>query len=186
MSTDQERFSRCWHSDAPRVLAYARRHVGVHDAHDVVSETFLVAWRRWNDVPDPAIAWLLVTARRVVGNQHRSARRRHALADRIALLDGVASVEDMTTPETALHRSEALEQLASLTEDHREALLLIAWDGLTTDQAATVLGLRPAAFRRRVSRARTALARIAEDPPEAQASPPVHPLAMPVTLKELR
>lgn len=185
MSADQERFSRCWERDAPRVMAYARRHVGDHDAHDVVSETFLVAWRRWSEVPDPAIAWLLVTARRVVGNQYRSARRRNALADRLALLDSVACVEGMT-PETALRRREALEQLASLTEDHREALLLIGCDGLTTDQAATVLGLRPAAFRRRVSRARTALARLADHPPGPRTSTPVRHPPMPVTVKNLR
>lgn len=185
MSTDQERFSTCWQRDAPRVLAYARRHVGDHDAHDVVSETFLVAWRRWSEVPDPAIAWLLVTARRVLGNQYRSTRRRDALADRIALLDSVASVEGMT-PETALRRREALEQLASLTEDHREALLLVGWDGLTTEQAATVLGLRPAAFRRRVSRARKALAHLTDDPPGPRTSNPVPHLSMPVTVKDLR
>lgn len=185
MSTDQERFGTCWQRDAPRVLAYAQRHVGDHDAHDVVSETFLAAWRRWNEVPDPAIAWLLVTARRVVGNQYRSTRRRAALTDRIALLDSVASVGGMA-PEAALRRSEALEQLASLSEDHREALLLVGWDGLTTDQAAIVLGLRPAAFRRRVSRARTALARLADDPPGPRTNTSARHLLMPVTVKDLQ
>lgn len=161
MSTDYERFTRSWREDAPRIMAYARRQVGGHDAHDVVSETFLVAWRRWDDVPDPAIAWLLVTARRVIANQHRSAKRQRALADRIALLDYVATPTGDTT-EAALRRRDALEQLAGLTEQHREALLLVSWDGLTTDQAAIVLGVRPAAFRRRVSRARASLDRLAD------------------------
>jgi RNA polymerase sigma factor (sigma-70 family) len=164
MSTHDERFAQCWREDGPRVLAYARRQVGGHDAHDVVSETFLVAWRRWDEVPDPAIAWLLVTARQVVGNQRRSSRRHVALADRIALLDGVASAAG-DTAEFALARREALEGLAGLTEEHREALLLVSWDGLTNDQAATVLGLRPAAFRRRISRARAALGHPDDDRP---------------------
>lgn len=166
-------------------MAYACRHVGAHNAHDVVSETFLAAWRRWDDVPDPAIGWLLVTARQVVGNQHRSARRQHALADRIVLLDNVATTAGDTL-ESALCRHEALEQLASLTEQHREALLLVSWDGLTTEQAAAVLGLRPAAFRRRVSRARAALNRLADDQSghsELRADPLLSLLA---TSKELR
>lgn len=185
MSTDHERFTRCWREDSPRVIAYARRHVGGHDAHDVVSETFLAAWRRWDEVPDPAIAWLLVTARQVMGNQHRSARRLHALADRIVLLDNIATTEGDTL-EAAQRRREALEHLASLTEQHREALLLVSWDGLTTEQAAAVLGLRPAAFRRRVSRARSSLTRLAEERPgRPRLSVDPH-LSMPVTPKELR
>ena len=159
---------------------------GGHDAHDVVAETFLVAWRRWDEVPDPAIAWLLVTARQVMGNRQRSARRQHALAHRIALLDVVATSAG-DTPEAATCRREALEQLASLSEQHREALLLVSWDGLTSDQAATVLGLRPAAFRRRVSRARAALDRPTDDRPGhlgLRVDPDLSALA--ITSKELR
>jgi hypothetical protein len=42
----------------------------------------------------------------------------------------------------------AISALASLPADDREALLLVTWDGLTTDQAAAVLGCRPAACAR--------------------------------------
>jgi RNA polymerase sigma-70 factor (ECF subfamily) len=167
------------------VLAYARRHVGDHDAHDVVAETFLAAWRRWDDVPDPPIAWLLVTARQVLGNQHRSARRRRALAERVVLLDGVAATA-ADSLEAALDRDEALQQLASLSEQHREALLLVSWDGLTNDQAATVLGLRPAAFRRRVSRARAALDHATDEPAGRTAISHLSLLAALATTKDLR
>lgn len=185
MSPNHESFTRCWRDDAPRVMAYARRHVGDQEAHDVVSETFLAAWRRWDDVPDPAVAWLLVTARQVMSNQHRSARRRKDLADRIVLLDSVATTEGDTL-ESVLRRREALEQLASLSEEHREALLLVTWDGLTTEEAAAVLGLRPTAFRRRVSRARAVLDRLAEERP---GHPGLHAdsrLPLLITSKEIR
>ncbi len=184
MSTHQERFTGCWRDDAPRVMAYARRHVGSHDAHDVVSETFLAAWRRWDDVPDPAIAWLLVTARQVMGNQHRSARRQRALADRIVLLGEVATSQPDSL-EGALGRQEALERLARLTEQHREALLLVSWDGLTTEQAAAVLGIRPAAFRRRTSRARAALDALSDDRPSPWARHLDPHLSLPVASQEL-
>ena len=145
-----------WHEEAPRVLAFARRQVGEHLAQDVVAETFLIAWRRWQEVPTPPIPWLLVTARKVIGNKARVARRSSALADRIALLDHVAAYA-ADTADTALSRREALERLARLHEQHREALLLVSWDGLTNDQAAAVLGIKPATFRRRISRARAAM-----------------------------
>ena len=56
MTSPTERFTECWHSDGPRVLAYASRHVGRDLAHDVVADTFMVAWRRWDEVPAEHIA----------------------------------------------------------------------------------------------------------------------------------
>lgn len=159
MSNPQEQFTELWHAEAPRVLAFASRHVGAEAAHDVAAETFMIAWRRWDDVPSPPpIAWLLVTARKVIQNRARASRRNRALEERIVLLDRVAAYAT-DSADTALTRREALERLARLDEQHREALLLVSWDGLTNDQAATVLGIKPATFRRRISRARAALLR---------------------------
>jgi RNA polymerase sigma factor (sigma-70 family) len=149
-------FTRCWERDGPRLTAYARRHVAPDEVHDVVAETFLVAWRRWDDVTDPPIAWLLATARKVVGNQRRARDRRRALHDRLALLGSAAASAD-DAGLVADDRSAALGALAALPEQQREALLLLAWDGLTPDQAAAVLGVRPGTFRVRVHRARLAI-----------------------------
>ena len=54
-------------------------------------------------------------------------------------------------------RHEALQRLAALPEHYREALLLVAWDGLGSAQAAAASGVSAAAFRKRLQRARTAL-----------------------------
>jgi RNA polymerase sigma-70 factor (ECF subfamily) len=162
MSTSHERFTELWNEQAPHVLAFARRHVGSEAASDVVAETFLVAWRRWDDVTEPPIAWLLVAARKVIQNRARTSRRQHALEARVALLDGVAAYA-ADHADMAMTRREALERLARLGEKHREALLLVSWDGLTNDQAAAVLGIKPTTFRRRLSRARASLLR--ESPP---------------------
>jgi len=149
-------FTRSWERDAPRVAAYARRHVATDDVHDVVAETFLQAWRRWDVVPQPPIAWLVGTARKVIGNHLRAKGRRSALHERLVLLDAVAlSAADAGL--LATDRMAALERLAALPEEQREALLLVAWDGLTPDQAATVLGIRTGTLRVRTHRARKAL-----------------------------
>ena len=45
----------------PRVLGYALRRTNAEEARDVVSETFTVAWRKFEDVPEgeAAMPWLL-------------------------------------------------------------------------------------------------------------------------------
>jgi RNA polymerase sigma factor (sigma-70 family) len=157
MSNPHEQFTQLWHAEAPRVLAFASRHVGAEAAHDIAAETFMIAWRRWDDIPSPPpLAWLLVTARKVISNRARASRRSRALEERIAMLERVAAYAT-DSADTVLTRREALERLARLDEQHREALLLVTWDGLSNDQAATVLGIKPATFRRRISRARAAL-----------------------------
>jgi RNA polymerase sigma factor (sigma-70 family) len=152
---DVPEFTEVWQRDGPRVAAYARRHVASGDVPDVVAETFLQAWRRWDDVPQPPLPWLIGTARKVVGNQRRGESRRQALQQRLNLLgDAARSAEDAGL--LAVDRVAALTTLAALPEDQREALLLVAWDGLTPEQAAAVLDVRPGTFRVRTHRARSA------------------------------
>lgn len=152
--SDEERFTRIWTANLTRVLGYARRHVDHHSAQEVAAETFLVAWRRLDEVPDDALAWLLAVARRVVANQHRGERRRSALAQRV--------LGDRTAPTATYLPDEALSPelrtaLASLTLGEREALLLTAWDGLTPREAAVVLGCSVSAVHVRLHRARRRL-----------------------------
>jgi RNA polymerase sigma-70 factor (ECF subfamily) len=155
-SSREVEFGRAWDRDGPRVAAYARRHVPPDDVQDVVADTFLQAWRRWDAVPEPPIAWLIGTARKVIGNSRRARRRRLALQDRLTLLSSAARPgEDVGL--LATERMAALEALATLPHHQREALLLVAWDGLTPDEAATALGVRPGTFRVRAHRARAAL-----------------------------
>ena len=42
----------------PLVRAYALRRAAPDAAQDVVADTFLVAWRRLEEVPDDALPWL--------------------------------------------------------------------------------------------------------------------------------
>ena len=65
--------------------------------------------------------------------------------------------------------------LARLSGSDRELLLLIAWDGLSPAEAATVLGIKPATARVRLSRARRrltqALSRERSDPTTCSSLP---------------
>jgi RNA polymerase sigma-70 factor (ECF subfamily) len=64
--------------------------------------------------------------------------------------------------------------LAKLAPKDREALTLIAWDGLQPNEAALVLGEAPGTFRVRLHRARRRLRRLLEERPE-----PVQPASEP-------
>lgn len=84
MATDDDddaaqRLERLFDAYADRVHAFATHWVGPNSARDVVSETFLVAWRRFDTVPDRALPWLLGTARKVISNELRGRARRSAL-----------------------------------------------------------------------------------------------------------
>ncbi|MEU4427397.1 RNA polymerase sigma factor [Actinoplanes sp. NPDC024001] len=152
----QERLVALWTGHAPRVLAYALRHVDPDTAQDVVSETFLVAWRRLASVPDDPLPWLLVVARNTIANQRRSGRRQERLAaemERLREVAGPAAAADVLATE----RAAVLDRLAAMTPREREALLLIAWDGLEPAQAARVAGCSLPAFHLRLYRARQRL-----------------------------
>lgn len=72
----------CFRDHCAQVLAFLLRRVsGREAAEDVVADTFAVAWRRRDRIPDPALPWLYVTAAHVIANQYRDPsppRPRHA------------------------------------------------------------------------------------------------------------
>lgn len=175
----EQRFDQLWQDHAPAVVRYARRHVLPDEVEDVVAETFVVAWRRLDEVPAYGLPWLLGVARNTSANIRRSRRRQEALSDRIAFHHD----DEPVWPETdgddavtaALHR---------LSDADRELLTLIAWDGLAPAEAADSLGCSRTALKVRLHRARTRFAALlgegTADPPAVAPLPtnrpqPSHP-----------
>lgn len=136
------------HADA--VHAYALRRIDAATADDTVSEVFAIAWRRLEDVPDPALPLLLGCARRVLANQRRGGRRAGALRSRLAA--NVLGVIPTGEGDGVLRQA-----LNELREGDREVLLLIVWEGLGPGEAATVLGCSRGALAVRLHRARRRL-----------------------------
>ena len=151
----EERFRALFGRCSRPLLTYALRRVGEPaDAADVVAETFVVAWRRLDEIPPGGEArlWLFGVARRVIANHQRGGLRRSRLADRLRAelvehveLDPMASVETRQVVATALGR---------LDEDDRELLRLTSWEGLTPAEIATVCGIPSGRARSRLHRAR--------------------------------
>jgi RNA polymerase sigma-70 factor (ECF subfamily) len=158
----EARFHRLCEAHTAAVLAYALRRVPRDDAADAVAETFLVAWRRLDDVDESgALPWLYAIARRVLLSQQRSTRRQQAIAAKVAAAEPPPVAESSAAPGS----ERLLDALAGLSEREREVLMLTAWEELSSAEAARVLGCSATACRIRLHRARMRLrARLAEEP----------------------
>ena len=152
----RRRFRDIYEANQAALAAYAlRRTANPEDAADVVAETFAVAWRRIAQVPPgrDATLWLFGTARRVLANQRRGERRRARLSLRLKAQPQrpQAGAEELTG-DLALARA-ALQRLPAA---QRDVLGLVAWEGLSTAELASVLGCSQNAAKIRVHRARRA------------------------------
>jgi len=160
MADDRERFERLYRDNFRAVLRFAAGRIDPERAKDVAADTFLVAWRRLDDVPAEPRPWLFGVARRVIAGQFRSQTRREALATRLRVAHGGDAGPD---PAAALaDRDAALAAFAALGERDREVLRLVAWDGLTAAEAADVLAVSRLSFTVRLHRARRRLERALE------------------------
>jgi RNA polymerase sigma-70 factor (ECF subfamily) len=158
------RFERVYAEHHAQVLGYAVRRIDSPDAvADVFAETFLVAWRRLDQVPEggEARVWLFAVARRVLANYRRGEQRRMQLADRLRDELMVTLALEPAPPAD----STAATALRSLGDADRELLALSGWEGLDPGEIATVLGCSRNAARIRLHRARRRLrSALAADP----------------------
>lgn len=155
-------FERIYEQYSHLILAYAlRRTDSAADASDVVSETFLVAWRRLDDVPegDRARLWLYGTARRVLANHFRGERRARNLSERVQaeVLQTTAQLD--TTIDIGPDGVAIVAAFARLKDDDREVLILVGVEQLDRDQVAEVLGCSRANVRVQLHRARRRFAK---------------------------
>lgn len=157
------RFEALFHQHADAVLAYAMRRSDADIAEDIVAETFAVAWRRLDVVPDPPLPWLLGVARRILANERRSRSRADALALRLVREPAGSSDDPAEVVEARLSMQTALDRLLPA---EREVLQLLAWEGLSAAQAAEALGCSRVAITLRMHRARRRFHRLLAEPPE--------------------
>jgi RNA polymerase sigma factor (sigma-70 family) len=152
----RRRFEALYAQHHAQVLGYALRRLDSPDeAADVLAETFLVAWRRLEVVPEGerSCLWLYGVARRVLANHRRGEHRRSQLADRLREeLAARLPLAQAPGEGTALAIA-----FRSLSDDDRELLALQGWEGLAPAEIATVLGCSHNAARIRLHRARRRL-----------------------------
>jgi len=168
---DHDAFGELFDAYARSVYNHSYRLTGDWaQAEDVVSLTFLDAWRLRDKLDEEGGSlrpWLLGVATNVTRNTRRAARRHAAAVARLPrdeverdFADEVAGRID-DAAQLAVVRT----ALQKLRRAEREVLALCVWSGLDYAAAAEALGVPVGTVRSRLSRARTKLAKHMELPP---------------------
>jgi RNA polymerase sigma factor (sigma-70 family) len=150
-------FARVVATHRHALLRYGLRRLDDHTAaEDLVAETFVVVWRRFDDLPprDEELFWLYGIAGRVLANLLRSRQRSMRLEARLAFEREM----DRATPRYSKEDVEALmNALGELSPDERELIQLTYWEKLSYREMSIVLGCSEKAAGIRLSRSRTHL-----------------------------
>jgi RNA polymerase sigma factor (sigma-70 family) len=163
LSGDGEAFGVLFDLHHDRVFRHAYRLVEDRcDAEDVTATAFLELWRRRADVRlvnDSVLPWLLVTTTNSARNVRRSVARYRRL---LARLPRTPDTSDAETAYFAAHPSEQIDRrltatLRSLPAADLRLVSLVALEGFTIAEAASILGLSSPAAKTRLYRARVRL-----------------------------
>jgi RNA polymerase sigma-70 factor (ECF subfamily) len=159
---EPEWFAALFRRHAAPIQRYVTRRIGLDAAEDVVAETFLIAFRQRGEYQldrHDALPWLYGIATNMIGRHRRTELRQLRLLARTGA-DPV--IEPFTERVDAAVSADAAKArlgaaLARLPAGHRDALLLVAWGGLTYEQVAVATGAPLGTVQSRVSRARRKL-----------------------------
>lgn len=161
---DPGAFSAIFERHVRPVGGYIRRRVGQDAVDDVLSETFLVAFRRrgsFDQEAASALPWLLGIATRMV-KRHRTAEVRQWRAFEASSTSEPGTESPHAASDSRLDAGAALRglapRIAALPARDRDVLLLHAWGDLTYEQIAEALGIPVGTVRSRLNRVRRRLA----------------------------
>ncbi|MBD8023460.1 RNA polymerase sigma factor [Microbacterium gallinarum] len=156
-----EAFGRVFDRHRERIRRHARGLApSPSEAEDVVSITFLEAWRRRDSirfVDGSMLPWLLRTATYTCLNLARSEKRYRAALARIPAQ--VSSVD----PADLIGDGDMFRAMRRLSLRDQEIITLCILEDLSADDAARLLGVRASSARARLSRAR---ARLRDEAPD--------------------
>lgn len=155
---------------ADRLFRYCQRAASPADAEDVLSETFVEAWRSRRSFVvrgDSALPILLAIGKRVLQKHARSAersRRREAhSADPVLMTVPDIAEEVVRAEELERQRAWLRQQVASLPVTYRNAYELCVFAELGQEEVARLLDVPLGTVKSRLSRARQLIAAAAQD-----------------------
>jgi RNA polymerase sigma-70 factor, ECF subfamily len=152
------RFEQTVHHIVEPLRRYLARRTDAATADDVLADTLMVCWRRYEELPEEPLPFAYGVARLCLANAERGARRQRRVAGKIAALDPPRELPDPVGDDRLA------EAMAELSPDDAELLRLWAWEQLTAGEIATVLDITSNAASIRLHRAkeklRTALRKV--------------------------
>ena len=169
-----EAFRAIFDATLDDVRRFCVRRLPRSDVNDAISEVYLVAWRRLDQIPAEPLPWLYGVARNVVRNIERSNRR--TIRPRARLAREPSASRDDDVPLIRQADDEALTAaFADLSPADREVIMLRAWEGLRAPAIAEVLDCSVSAAEKRVARAMKRLRPRYEAAPTSARSTAVQP-----------
>ncbi|HJO40745.1 MAG: sigma-70 family RNA polymerase sigma factor [Acidimicrobiales bacterium] len=137
-----------------------RRSINTEEARDTLSEVFLVAWRRLEDIPagKEARLWLFGVARNLVKTSWRKRKRGGDLVVRIGSEMSTRGATDEELDNSGVLK--IVKALQFLSENDQEILRLLAWENLSHKEISVVLGCSENAVAIRIRRARVRLMKV--------------------------
>jgi RNA polymerase sigma-70 factor (ECF subfamily) len=160
---ESEAFGQLFDRHADAIFAFCVRRTGDSVvAEDLVSATFLNAWRRRHDLrltADGPLPWLYGIAANLARRQRRGVgRQRAALARLPASASQPDESEDVAGRVDDRRRMQrVVEALRSLPPSDQDVFVLCVWQELSYAQAAVALSIPIGTVRSRLSRARDRL-----------------------------
>lgn len=162
-ATGVAEYTRLVNEHSRSIYRYVMRRLSDRSScEDVVSETFLIAWRRRDQLPsrDAELAWLYAIAFRVISNQRRSRDRRNRLTVRMALeRDG----SDTAATADSLEVESIMSVVRYLRNDERVLLEHVYWERLSYREIAVILGVSENAVGIRINRAKRNLKELLDE-----------------------
>lgn len=143
-------------ANASDLLAYLERRIDPRvDAADVLSETFIIAWKKAGKAPSDEIGgrmWLFTIARNTLLNARRTTRRRLAATDRLR-----RELEHSPAGTDGFDVTAVRDAVKQLPADLRELIELVHWEGFSLVEAAQVTGIAASTARSRYASAKRRL-----------------------------
>ncbi|EFL26575.1 putative RNA polymerase ECF-subfamily sigma factor [Streptomyces himastatinicus ATCC 53653] len=146
----EDEFDAIYRQTRDHVWRYLLRRLPRGEVDDALADVYVGAWSSRRGLRGEPLPWLYGIARHVVARRLEMARKTPMAHVRPAADSAEAQVAS---------RDEAFGALARLSDKEREAVLLIAWEGLTPAEAARAVGCTTAAMTLRLHRARRRLER---------------------------
>ena len=171
----RSRFDTIWREHRHHVLAYCLRRASSADAEDACAETFLVVWRRIDEIP-PApktLPCLYGIARKSLSNQTRAFYRRGRLHTKLTNLGMAPAADPMLVVVQRADDKVVTDAVRRLKPLDREIVMLDVWEDLSRAEIANVMGMTRAAVDQRIYRAYQRLSRTLE--PAMHSSPAISP-----------
>jgi RNA polymerase sigma-70 factor, ECF subfamily len=153
----EQSFQQALVAAMPNLRAFAISLSGnVHTANDLVQETMLKAWSNQSkfEAGTNFKSWLFTILRNTYFSDFRRGKRE------VQDVEGAAAAMLSTQPEQPGHMDlmDFKKSLAKLSDDQREALILVGAEGFSYEEAADICGCAVGTIKSRVNRARTRLA----------------------------